>query len=80
MFGWVEAYTTFSMGDFDKARDALSAKGIRYHFKCKNMNGGGWGQQSSLGMNLDYATQYYLYVKKENIDDAPYLIHKAIHR
>jgi hypothetical protein len=80
MFGWVEAYTTLSMGELDKARHALGQNGIRNHFKCKNMLGGVWGQQSTLGMKMDYATQYYIYVKKADEENAQYLIHKAIHR
>lgn len=78
MFGWVEAYTTFSMGDYAKVRDVLGASRIKYHLKFKDMLGG-WGRQISLGMNMEYSTQYYIYVKKADLADAQYLIHKALH-
>ncbi len=79
MFGWVEAYTTFSMGDFTKARDALSASGIKYRFKSKNMLDDTRGRMGTYGVNMDYATQYYLFVKKADSENAQYLLSKALH-
>ena len=79
MFGWVEAYTTFSMSDFTKVRDVLSASGIKYRFKSRNMLGDMRGRVGTFGVNMDYATQYYLFVKKADSENAQHLLRKALH-
>jgi len=79
MFGWVEAYVTFSMDDYAKAREALNVNGIRYHMKIKDLLGDMRSRMGTLGVNMDYSTQYYLFVKKADLENAQYLIHKAIH-
>ena len=79
MFGWVEAYTTFSMSDFTKVRDVLSASGIKYRFKSRNMLGDMRGRVGTFGVNMDYATQYYLFVKKADSENVQHLLRKALH-
>jgi hypothetical protein len=77
MFGWREVYTSLTMSDFAKAREALGQKGIRYYYRSKNTFGNSRGHTGSLGINMDYAYQYYLYVKKKDYEQAQYLIGKA---
>lgn len=78
MFGWREAYTTLSMNDFAKARDGLSPHGIRFRVKYKNMLGSGQ-RTDTLGVNTKYAIQYYIFVKKDDLEQAQNIINKALH-
>ncbi len=77
MFGWREVFTTFSMSDFEKAREALRQKRIRYYYRTKSLMGNSRGHMGTFGMNMDYAYQYYLYVKKQSLEEAQYLIGNA---
>ncbi len=79
MFGWVEAYTTILMDDYAKVREALNTSGIRYHMKIKDMLGNMRGRSGTFGVNMDYSTQYYIFVKKADLENAQYLIGKALH-
>lgn len=77
MFNRKEVLTTFSMGEFANARSILSEHHIPYVTKTVNMSGGNrmgmgghratWG---SIGENLDFSYQYYLYVHKKDYEKA----------
>ena len=80
MFGWREVFTSFSMTDFAKAREALGQKGIRYYYKSKSLMRNTRGSMGSFGIDVNYAFQYYLYVKKDSLEEAQYLIGNAFRR
>ncbi len=78
MFGWREVFTSFSMIDFSKVREALGQKGIRYYYRTKNLlSNYSRGHLGTFGVDMDYAVQYYLYVKKLDFEQAQYLISSA---
>ncbi len=78
MFGWREVLTTFSMTDLAKARDALGQKSIRYYYRSKSLLGNTRGRLGTYGVNMDYSVQYYLYVKKDSLEEAQHLIGGAL--
>lgn len=70
-----EVYNGFSMEEFNRIKDILSAKGIQYDFKTVNRStSSGFdstrGRIGSMGENLKYSYEYYIYVNKNNYDDA----------
>ena len=74
-----EVYNGFSMKEFNRIRDILSVKGIQYDFRTINRSassgfGSTRGRMGSFGENLNYSYQYYLYVHKNNYDNAIFAI------
>ena len=74
-----EVYNGFSMEEFSRIKDILSAKGIQYDFKTVNRStSSGFdstrGRIGSMGENLKYSYEYYIYVNKNNYDDALFVI------
>jgi len=84
MFGWEEVYMCFSMDDFIKVRDAVDREGIPNKRKIFAHSGTYIGRRSArerssavIGNHTDYAKQFRLFVKKEDAEQARYLIRKA---
>ena len=83
MFGWEEVYMGFSMEDYAKARDAVTAAGIAYKRKLF-AHAGAWlgrGKVSHstaiIGHHTDYSKQYRLFVRNADAEQARYLIRRA---
>ena len=77
-----EIICTDSMMVFHNARDILKDNKIPYSYKVVNQLSPGIfdnraGYVGSLGVNMDHAYLYYLYVAKKNYDKAQYLVRKA---
>lgn len=72
------------MLDLAKVRCALATGGIKYTYKIKNLSSGWFGLGSSrgsfgnFGINSKYQTQYAILVNKKNVEEAKYVIHKAL--
>ena len=74
-----EVYSGFSMEEFSRIKDILSVKGIKYDFKIVNRStSSGFdstrGRIGSMGENLKYSYEYYIYVNKNDYDDAIFII------
>lgn len=78
IFNRKEVLTTFSMGEYANAKSILSECHIPYATKTSNMSGGNLGMGGhrstwgSIGENLNFAYQYYLYVHKKDYEEATY--------
>lgn len=83
MFGWEEVFMGFSMEEFIKARDAVVRAGMPYKRKlfahAGTWLGRGYVRASSsvIGSHTDYTKQYRLFVKKEDAQQARYLVRQA---
>jgi len=86
VFNRKEVLTTFSMGEYANARSILSEYHIPYVTKTVSTSGGnfmGGGHRStwgSMGENLDYSYQYYLYVHKKDYEEATYRLAEKMPR
>lgn len=74
-----EVYNGFSMEDFNRIKDILAQKGIEYDFKTINRSTSSLFDSNrarigSMGENLKYSYEYYIYVNKAKYDDAIYAI------
>ena len=84
MFGWEEVYMGFTMDDFIKARDAVTAAGISYKRKIFAHAGVWLGRgkvyrsSAIIGNHTDYTKQYRLFVRNEHAEQARYLIRQAM--
>lgn len=79
MFFWQkkEVLVTFSLVDFNRVKDILSANQIPYDWKtmpeCGNRGNRTMG---TAFMDQSVMRQYYLYVKKKDYERAEYIIRK----
>lgn len=76
-----EVYTGFSMKRFSEVRDILSLNGIKYTYKVVNRNNSsGFDSNRSrigtLGEKSQLAYEYYVYVHKNDYDNAYSIICK----
>ena len=74
-----EIYNGFSIKEFNRIKDILSVKGIQYDFRTVNRTtSSGFdstrGRIGSMGEKLEYSYEYYIYVKKNNYDEALFVI------
>ena len=81
IFNRKEVYTTFSMSDQAKARDALHGAGIGYYVKVVNRNSPGAinsnrARIGTFGQNMDVVNQYIIYVHKKDYAAARGLLRK----
>ena len=81
MFPWnrKEVYLGLSMKEFNKVCDILAANKIQYDSRAVNHNAnwsGTRGRMGSAGVTLAYENQYYVYVKKQDYENAKYLLTK----
>ena len=77
-----EVYSTYSLEDLSKIREILAIEGIKYSYKVKDGSsswlGSSRGNFGSFGINSNYERQYVILVNKKDIEEAKYLIHKAL--
>lgn len=74
-----EVYNGFSMEEFNRVKDILSAKEIQYNFRTVNRTTSSGFDNTrekvgSMGENIKYSYEYYIYVNKSNYDDALFAI------
>jgi len=78
IFNQKELTITYSMDTQHKVRNILTQHNIPYKIKVLNP-GGPLGQNETrrggtLGINLDYAYEYKIYVRKSDYEEALHLI------
>ena len=78
-----EVYVGFSMKSFGEIRDILSANGIKYTYKVININssstiGSSRVSLGSLGEKPQLAYEYYVYVNKNDYDNAYGIINQYL--
>lgn len=74
-----EVLITFSLQDFNRAKDILAANNIPYDWKT--LPDGGHGRNRVMGtafMDQSVLRQYYLYVKKKDFQRAADLVRGGI--
>lgn len=83
MFFKKQVYTSYSLIEISKIRDALSINGINYSYKVKDLTTD-WSGSSlrndfgSLGSNSNFEKQYVISVSHKDVEQAEYLIHLAL--
>lgn len=76
MFKWLfhkkELLTTFDVGQYQAVMQKLAAAGIPYKntWRGPGNTGRKRGAMGTLGENLQYSTQYYIYVLDEHYEEA----------
>lgn len=84
-FNKEEVYMGYSMGEFSKVRTILESEGIKYVFKVINPSGKWLGTDTSRGnfgnsgLNKNYERQYVVAVKKKDVENAKFLIHRFLY-
>lgn len=79
-----EVYSTYSLEVLSKIRGILAIEGIKYSYKVKDGSsswlgiGSSRGNFGSFGINSNYERQYVILVNKKDVEEAKYLIHKAL--
>ena len=79
IFNRKELLVTTDMEQFSRARDILAQNGIQYDIKVNDSTDQNWGHSSQLGINRNFASFYYVYVREKDYDEACYLIYKESH-
>lgn len=80
LFKREEVYIGFSMNDAHKVMTILKENGIKYRYKVTNLTQKWTGRgmtrsdTGSIGINRDFSTEYIVYVEKENLEEAEFLI------
>ena len=79
-----ELLVTYDLNQLNRVRDALSAAGIRYRYKYKDLasptvldglfGGSSRGRTGTFGMDQDARVEYTLYVRREELDLAQALL------
>lgn len=81
MFFWQrkEVLITFSIDEFNRAKDMLAANQIFYDWKITPECGRGRNRTMGTSfMDLSVLRQYYLYVNKKEYERAEHLVKKAL--
>ena len=79
IFNRRELYMTYHMNDRVRVCDILRANGIDYRIKTTNTTSSAMGGRrggSTLGVDMDYAYEYKIYVHKDDHDRALHLIQR----
>ncbi len=74
-----EVYMGNSLDEFARVRQTLGLNGIRYDWKIVDHSSPGpfgSSHHGSFGLNLSVNKCYYVYVHKNDLDQAGYLINK----
>ena len=81
-----EVYMGYSLEDLAKVRQALANADIKYSYNVHD-HSGQWsgrgtirGRCGSMGLNMKYAKQYSVSVKRKDYEEASYLVNKALHQ
>lgn len=69
-----EVYMGFDMQKFNQVLDALNAAHIRYTYRA--LSHSMFRSRSSPGVSANYSLMYYVYVRREDFDQACYIIRK----
>ena len=79
IFNRRELYLTYDMNDRVRVCDILNANSIDYRLKTTNTSapllGSGRRGGSTIGMNMDYIYEYKIFVHRDDLARAQYLIH-----
>lgn len=68
----IEIYCGFSLKEFSELRNSLAVAGIKYDYKLVHLNNN-HASFGSFSQNLQYDTQYYLYVHQKDYYHAMHL-------
>ena len=79
LFNKEEVYIGYSIGELAKVRGILKKENIKYTYKSINLLGDTRGKFGNYGMNMDYAIQYVVSVKKSDGEKAKYLVNNVLH-
>ena len=74
-----EVFVGFSMQDFVHVRDTLAANRITYDIRTVNHCANWTGARDSMGRfgeNPAFENEYYVYVNKQDYENAKYLLQK----
>lgn len=74
LFNRSELLITFDLNQLNKMRGALSAAGINYQYRTKDMSARGRARTGTFGMRDDARIEYKLYVKRVDLDRAKALL------
>ena len=75
IFNRKEVYHGFSMQECYKVRELLLSNHIKYQVKTvDSFRSSGRSASRGLGINMDYAYEYYIYVHKKDYDQAGYIL------
>lgn len=75
LFNRRELLTTTSMEHQARVRDVLSANGVDYLVRVKSNTGGMSRSRTVMpGTRMELMYQYYIYVKKDDYENACFLI------
>ena len=71
-----EVFVGNSLQEFNKVRDNLSSNGIKYEYKVVDTTSSSYfgssnrARTGSFGINMDVVKTYYIYVHKNNYNNA----------
>lgn len=75
-----EVFLGSSMQKFGEVRDILASNHIKYDYKVLNQNSSsGRAGHESIGVNMEYAYQYYVYVHRLDYTQACALLNRNLH-
>ena len=80
LFNRAERLITYDLDRLNRARDALSAAGIDYQYRTKDLaspspfDAGSRSRTGSFGMNREACVEYKLYVRKDDLSHAQSLL------
>lgn len=83
VFNRAEVCITYNMDEQYRIRNILAANGIDYRVKTKNLTSpslfgiGSRERHGTIGLNMDYAYEYIVYVHKKDYDLAMHVIHNS---
>lgn len=75
-----EVYMGYSLLELSNVRECLTVEKIKYDYKVVSHSSHNRGRFGSLGSNINYEKQYYVYVKRGDYKKAKYLVDNALHR
>lgn len=83
VFNRAEVCITYNTDEQCRVRSILADHGIEYRVKAKNLTSpsvfgiGSRERHGTIGINMDYAYEYIIYVQKQDYDLAVHLIHNS---
>lgn len=80
LFNSEEVYLGYSLEELSKVRECLAMEGIKYKYKVVSHSSHSRGRYGSMGLNMNYEKQYYVYVKNVDYERSKYLVERALHR
>jgi hypothetical protein len=79
-FNWKEVYIGFFLEELSNVRQCLASNHIKYDYRVVSHSSRSRGRCGSLGIDMNYDKQYYVYVKRKDYERAKYLVDTALHR